>query len=71
MATPFDFEYTNDFLNLTTELGISGLIIIYDSSIDAAGLYENPVSPLKLNVFTENNISSLGPRCANHKGIRE
>jgi hypothetical protein len=51
VATPFDFVYTNDFLNLTTELGIKGLIIIYDSSIDAAGMYENPVSYLVVNMI--------------------
>jgi hypothetical protein len=46
VATPFDFVYTNDFLNLTTELGIQALIIIFDSSIDAAGIYDTPVSDL-------------------------
>jgi hypothetical protein len=42
VATPFNFYDTNDFLNMSEVLGIQGLIIIFDSSIDAAGVYEEP-----------------------------
>jgi hypothetical protein len=60
VATPFDFLYTNDFLNLTTEYGIQGLIIIMDSSIDAAGIYDNPVSAyLNFNMIENHHISHL------------
>ena len=60
MATPFDFVYTNDFLNMTTEFGIQGLIIILDSSIDAAGIYDNPVSSSDNIIVIENHhISDL------------
>ena len=43
VGTPFDFKYTNHLLNSATDLNISAVIIIFDTPIDAAGYYSNPV----------------------------
>lgn len=42
MATPFDNLNTNDFLDVTLFYNISAIVIISESSIDAAGVYEQP-----------------------------
>ena len=42
MATPFDNLNTNDFLDVTQFYNITALVIISESSIDAAGTYNQP-----------------------------
>lgn len=44
VGTPFDFKYTNQLLNSATDLNITAVIIIFDTPIDAAGYYTDPVS---------------------------
>lgn len=44
VATPFDFEFTNELLNKAKDSNITAVIIIYDTPIDAAGYYSDPVS---------------------------
>jgi len=40
VATPFDNLNTNDFLDVTLFYNITAIVIISESSIDAAGVYE-------------------------------
>ena len=44
MATPFDFTHTNDLLKATKDNRILAVVIIFDTPIDAAGYYSEPVS---------------------------
>jgi hypothetical protein len=43
VATPFDFKYTNQLLNEAKDANISAVIIVFDTPIDAAGYYSDPV----------------------------
>jgi hypothetical protein len=44
VGTPFDFKYTNVLLNQARDFNITAVIIIFDTPIDAAGYYSDPVS---------------------------
>lgn len=56
MGTPFDFKYTNQLLNQARDNNITAVIIIFDTPIDAAGYYSDPV---RLISFVYNFNSNL------------
>ena len=54
VATLFDNLNTNDFLDVTLFYNITGIVIISESSIDAAGVYDQP------DVISISNIEDGG-----------
>ena len=43
VATPFDFTHTNELLKNAKSNNITSVIIVFDTPIDAAGYYSDPV----------------------------
>lgn len=56
MVTPFDNLNTNNFLDVTSLFNISAIIIVAESSIDAAGTYDEPKIISMANVEDANII---------------
>jgi len=59
VATPFDFKYTNELLNEAEDQNITSVIIIFDTPIDAAGYYENPVNIHIASTFSETHFTCV------------
>lgn len=58
MATPFDFKHTNSLLTEAKDNGITAVIIVFDTPIDAAGYYSDPVFKFNdLIKFHNRNLS--------------
>jgi hypothetical protein len=69
VGTPFDFKFTNILLNAAIDNNITAVIIIFDTPIDAAGYYADPVINLNLISSLATDQSSISIRRRIDQGL--